>query len=155
MSSTMGPSNEERLTVPAETVAEVMASDPVAVPADCPVSEAARRMAENAIGSVVVLDGAGELLGICTDRDITVRVTAVKRGPDAPVREACTARGVVAVGPDTPVREAALIMRRYAVRRLPVVLDGRVVGVVSLGDLVMDRDPYSVLADISAADPHL
>jgi len=133
----------------------VMARSPITVPGDSPVSEAARRMAENAVGSVVVLDEGGRLLGICTDRDITVRVTAVKRGPDTTVREACTERGVVRVGPHTSIGDAATTMRRHAVRRLPVVQDGHVVGVVSLGDLAMDLDPHSVLADISAADPHL
>ncbi|MHA6779395.1 CBS domain-containing protein [Pseudonocardia saturnea] len=59
------------------------------------------------------------------------------------------------VDPRTSIGDAATIMRRQAVRRRPAVQDGRVVGVVSLGDLAVDLDPHSVPADISAAGPHL
>lgn len=140
---------------PADSVSRVMSRDPMTILAESPVSEAARRMAESGVGSLVVVDDVGTMLGICTDRDITVRVTAVKRGPHTTVREASTCRGVVEVRPNASLADAATIMRRNAVRRLPVVEDGRLVGVLSLGDLALDRDPHSVLADISAADPHL
>lgn len=138
----------------AYTVAEVMARNPITVPAASPVSEAARQMAEADVGSVVVVDDTGQVVGICTDRDITVRVTAAKRGPDTTVQEACTDRGLTAITPDTLLVDGAAVMRDKAVRRLPVLEADRLVGVVSIGDLAMDRDPDSALADISAADPN-
>jgi CBS domain-containing protein len=59
------------------------------------------------------------------------------------------------VGPDDPIERAVQLMRGAAVRRLPVAEDGHIVGVVSLGDLALERDPSSALADISAAEPNV
>ncbi|MEV4178441.1 MULTISPECIES: CBS domain-containing protein [unclassified Nonomuraea] len=134
----------------AKTVADVMTSHPATVEADQPVSVAATLMRDNDTGAIIVNDN-GRIKGIVTDRDIAVRVVADDRGPDTPVREACSP-SVEAVGPDTSIDQAVQLMRTHAVRRLPVVEDGRAVGVVSLGDLAVERDPNSALADISAAE---
>ena len=58
------------------------------------------------------------------------------------------------VGPDEDLAHAVELMREHSVRRLPVVDEGRPVGIVSLGDLAVERDPGSALADISAARPN-
>jgi CBS domain-containing protein len=100
-------------------------------------------------GDVVVLDGES-LVGILTDRDIAVRVVAEGGSADTPVRDACTADPTT-VTADTTVEQAVALMRDGAVRRLPVVEGTRPVGVVSLGDLAIEQDEDSVLADISAA----
>jgi CBS domain-containing protein len=134
----------------AKTVADVMTSHPAAVEGDQPVSVAAALMRENDTGAVIVNEN-GRMQGIVTDRDIAVRVVADDKGPQTPVREACSP-SVEAVGPDTSIDQAVQLMRSHAVRRLPVVEDGRAVGIVSLGDLAMERDPNSALADISAAE---
>ncbi|NUR85628.1 MAG: CBS domain-containing protein [Nonomuraea sp.] len=134
----------------AQTVADVMTSHPATVEGDQPVSVAASLMRDNDAGAVIVNDN-GRMKGIVTDRDITIRVVADDRGPDTPVSEACSP-SVEAVGPDTSIDQAVQIMRSHAVRRLPVVEDGRPVGIVSLGDLALERDPNSALADISAAE---
>jgi CBS domain-containing protein len=134
----------------ATTVAEIMARDPQTVQADAPVSEAARRMRDADTGDVVVLDG-DTLVGIVTDRDIVVRVVADGNGVDTPVRAACTADPTT-VTPDTRIERAVELMRDGAIRRLPVVEGSRPVGIVSLGDLAIERDEDSVLADISAAE---
>ncbi|MEU6717159.1 CBS domain-containing protein [Nonomuraea sp. NPDC046802] len=134
----------------AETVADVMTSHPATVEADQPVSVAAALMRDNDLGAVIVNDN-GRIHGIITDRDITVRVVAWDKPPQTPVREAYTP-SVEAVGPDTSIDQAVRLMRSHAVRRLPVVEDGRAVGIVSLGDLARARDPHSALADISAAE---
>ncbi|NUP04338.1 MAG: CBS domain-containing protein [Nonomuraea sp.] len=134
----------------AQTVADVMTSHPATVEGDQPVSVAASLMRDNDAGAVIVNDN-GRMKGIVTDRDITIRVVADDRGPDTPVSEACSA-SVEAVGPDTSIDQAVQIMRSHAVRRLPVVEDGRPVGIVSLGDLAVERDPNSALADISSAE---
>jgi len=71
-----------------------------------------------------------------------------------PVQAVITA-GPVAVHPDDDPAIAVALMREHAIRRLPVIDDGgQTIGVVSLGDLAMDRDEHSVLADISAAPPN-
>ncbi|MCK2219208.1 CBS domain-containing protein [Actinomadura sp. ATCC 31491] len=134
----------------ARTVADVMTRHPAAVEAEQPVSVAAALMRDNDAGAVIVNDN-GRMRGIVTDRDIAVRVVADDKGPQTPVREACSA-SVEAVGPDTSIEQAVQLMRTHAVRRLPVVEDGRAVGMVSIGDLAMERDPDSALADISAAE---
>ncbi|HEX4818324.1 MAG TPA: CBS domain-containing protein [Nonomuraea sp.] len=134
----------------AKTVADVMTSHPATIEGDQPVAAAAALMRENDAGAVIVNDN-GRLQGIITDRDITIRVVADEKGPQTPVREACSP-SVEAIGPDTSIDQAVRLMRSHAVRRLPVVEDGRAVGIVSLGDLAMERDPDSALADISAAE---
>ncbi|GAA5055416.1 CBS domain-containing protein [Thermocatellispora tengchongensis] len=134
----------------ATKVADVMTPDPATVEAGQPISAAARLMASNDAGAVIVTNN-GQVSGIVTDRDIAVRVVAQNRGPDTPVQEA-TSGDVTTVGPDTSIDQAVQLMRGQAVRRLPVVENGRAVGIVSLGDLAMERDPSSALADISAAE---
>jgi CBS domain-containing protein len=134
----------------ARTVADVMTAHPATVEGDQPVSVAAALMRDNDAGAVIVNDN-GRIQGIITDRDIAVRVVADDKAPQTPVREACSP-SVEAVGPDTSIDQAVQLMRSHAVRRLPVVEDGRAVGIVSLGDLAVERDPNSALADISAAE---
>jgi CBS domain-containing protein len=104
----------------ARMVAEVMTQDPICASADCPVSEAARRMADADVGAVLVVD-AEQVVGLCTDRDITVRVTAANRGPrDTTVREACTDREVAAISAGMSINDVAAVMREQAVHRPPV-----------------------------------
>lgn len=135
------------------TMSDVMSTDLVTVDSACSSGVAAGLMRERGIGDVLVVDGT-RLVGLVTDRDLAVRVLAEGRGPDTSVREACSAPPAV-VGPDAPVEHAVTLMREHAVRRLPVVGDdGIPVGVVSLGDLAIERDPASALADISQAPPN-
>lgn len=135
----------------AATVAEIMSRDPEAVDASMSIGEAARRMRSVDTGDVVVLDD-GRPVGILTDRDIVVRVVAEDRDGSTPVHEVCSGPDLVTVTPDTAVERAAEMMRSEAVRRLPVLDADRVVGIVSIGDLAIERDQDSALADISAAD---
>ena len=134
------------------TVEEVMTRDPRTVSADDPVTEAARIMRDDDIGDVIVLDGE-QVGGIVTDRDIVVR--GVAEGRDAQstkVSEVCTG-GVETIEPSAAIDEALSKMREADIRRLPVVEGGRAVGIISLGDLAVEREPESTLADISAAAP--
>ena len=87
--------------------------------------------------------------------DIVVRVVAEGRDPRATRIEDIASRDLTAVSPDDPVDRAVELMRERAVRRLPVVKRGKVVGIVSIGDLAVERDPGSALADISAAPPNV
>ncbi|MGV9775650.1 CBS domain-containing protein [Streptosporangium sp. NPDC003464] len=133
----------------AKTVADVMTHDPATVDAGQPVSVAARLMAAEDTGAVIVTHD-GRVRGIVTDRDIAVRVVAEDKGPDTPVREVYSG-DVVTVGPDTSIEQAVRLMRSNAIRRIPVVEDDMAVGVLSIGDLAVELDPESALADISAA----
>jgi CBS domain-containing protein len=136
----------------ARTVEEIMTRDPRTIDASGTVLDAARIMRDNDIGDVIVVDG-DQLNGIVTDRDIAVRVVAEGRDPaSTPVSEACTT-GVEAIEPNASVDDALSAMREKDIRRLPVVDGGRPVGIVSLGDLAVEREPESILADISAASP--
>lgn len=137
----------------ARSVNEVMTHDPRTVDGGDTLVEAARVMREADVGPVLVLD-EGRVAGILTDRDIVVRAIADGRDPQStPVREACSADPVT-LNPDQDVDGAVRLMREHDVRRVPVVQDGRPVGILSLGDLAVERDPESALADISAASPN-
>jgi CBS domain-containing protein len=138
----------------AAKIRDVMAPRPVAVPPTCTLAEAARQMRDGDIGDVMVQDGS-RLQGIVTDRDIVVRAVADDRAPSSvTVGEICSSE-LVTVGPDDLIDKAVELMRRAAVRRLPVVDAGQAVGVVSLGDLALARDPSSALAEISGADRNI
>lgn len=138
----------------ATTIRELMAPRPVVVPPTSTLAEVAQLMRDGDIGDVIVQDGQ-QLRGIVTDRDIVVRAVAEDKTPsEVTVGEICSV-DLVTLGPDDPVVRATQLMREHAIRRLPVTEDGRAVGVVSLGDLAIDRDARSVLAEISMADRNL
>jgi CBS domain-containing protein len=138
--------------VTADVVRQVMTAGVVAVRPDSSLVEAAQLMRTHDIGDVVVADGQS-VVGVLTDRDIVVRTVAEGIDPmTVSVGSVCTSPPVL-VAPDDSVADAVALMRRHAVRRLPVVDDGMPVGMVSLGDVAEARDPHSALADISRADP--
>lgn len=117
------------------------------------LTAAAREMRDSAIGDVVVTNGA-DVAGIVTDRDITVRGVAEQLDPNSTRLNQITSRDVITVSQYDDTVAAADLMRTYAVRRLPVIDDGRLVGLISMGDLAVEREPQSVLADISADEPN-
>jgi CBS domain-containing protein len=136
----------------ARTVEEVMTRNPRTINADDPVVEAARTMRDSDIGDVVVMEG-GQVSGIVTDRDIVVRGVADGRDAESTtVGEVCST-GIETIDPDASVDDALRLMREHDIRRLPVTKNGRPVGILSLGDLAVEREPESTLADISAASP--
>lgn len=136
----------------ADTIRDVMTENPATVDASATVEDAAKLMDEKDIGNVLVVEN-GEVQGIVTDRDIVVRVIAKGNGPDASVREACST-DVQTLSPDDSIDDAVKRMEQASIRRLPVVEDGKPVGIVSLGDLAKVKDRDSALADISAASPN-
>jgi CBS domain-containing protein len=134
------------------TVAEVMSAPARMALATDPVAHVAAIMRDEDIGFVVVIDQNGTPTGVVTDRDIVTRAVAEGSSPTQRVEELVTVEPA-SIDRDSAIDDAVALMRSYAVRRLPVVHQGSVVGVVSLGDLARSRDPGSVLADISAAPP--
>ena len=117
-------------------VRDIMTSDVAYAAPDTTLDEIAVLMRDENVGAIPVLDD-GALIGIVTDRDIVVRCIA--DGKDA---SECTAEDVISenletVEPEDDVNEAAQIMARRQIRRLPVVEDGRLVGMLSLGDIAV------------------
>ncbi|WAP61008.1 CBS domain-containing protein [Streptomyces sp. S465] len=119
---------------PPRHVRDVITRPVVSVHPDASLVEAAQLMRAQDIGEVLVADG-GKLLGVLTDRDITLRAVAEGVDPLAVTCHAVCTADPVTIGPDEEVAEAAALMRRHAVRRLPVVEAGRPLGVISLGDV--------------------
>jgi CBS domain-containing protein len=137
----------------ARTVAELMTRDPARVHEEDTVARAAQLMRQNDTGDVAVVDD-GHVVGIITDRDITIRVVAADRPISTHVGEAASEQEIVTISPGATVAQAVSLMREKAVRRLPVVERGELVGMLSLGDLAIEVDPESGLAAISAAEPN-
>ena len=135
-----------------KTVSEIMTPGPLVLGSDATAIDAARAMRDINIGSVLVVDG-DELVGIVTDRDIVLRVIAENVSPGSAMLSSISTPVDVVAAPDDPVADVVRLMRDRAVRRVPVVEGGVPVGIVSLGDLAIEQDHGSVLADISAAAP--
>ncbi|CAL9341445.1 CBS domain-containing protein [Streptomyces sp. enrichment culture] len=136
----------------AQYVRDIMTSAPATVGPHTSVAETARVMRDRDLGSVLVTDG-DRLRGVVTDRDLVVRALALGTDPEqTTVARACS-EDPVTVGPGDELDRAVRLMREHAVRRMPVVDSGKLVGVISLGDAAMERDPDSALAGISAARP--
>jgi CBS domain-containing protein len=132
-------------------VADVMTKQLVYLPADTPLDEAARAMAQADIGDVVVTDGQ-RLAGMVTDRDIVIRAVAENRLPANTTLGDVATHDIVMIEQHAAVREAADLMRERAVRRILVCdADRQLVGIVSLGDLAIRLDPTSALSDITSA----
>lgn len=138
----------------AHHVRDVMTTDLVTVEPQTSVAVVAEMMRDEDIGAVLVTDG-NQLRGLVTDRDLVVRSVAAGHNPAATtVVDACSDE-LITVGPDDDLDRAVDVMREHSVRRVPVVDQKQhAVGVVSLGDLAIERDPHSALGDISAATPH-
>ena len=133
-------------------VSDIMSARVVTIDQREPVIAAARLLKRMNLGALPVTDRSGKLVGMLTDRDIFLRCVAI--GGDA--KEMAVAdvmsRGVVTASPDSEVNDAARRMGRGQVRRLPVVDDGKLVGMLSLADMARkcDMEAAAALADISS-----
>ena len=134
----------------ASKIRDVMTPAPITLSERQTAADAARMMKECDVGDVLVCSEDGRLSGIVTDRDLVVRCLADGRDGNATLRELCTP-GVNTLEPGASIDDAVALMRSCAVRRIPVVENGDLVGIVSLGDLARERDPDSALGRISAA----
>lgn len=135
---------------------ELMTRDPRTCRPDAPVSEVARLMAELNVGCVPITDGR-RLVGVITDRDIVLR--AVTKGDCQMKASDCMTRDVVTATPEMDAHAAARLMGDHQVRRLPVVENGELVGIVALGDLatvsIHENEAGEALAGISEPSrPH-
>jgi CBS domain-containing protein len=137
----------------AQQIRDVMTSNPTALPATATAVDAAKAMRERDIGDVVVLEDS-RICGIVTDRDIVVRSLGAGRDPAQTKLGDICSRELTTIAPTDEVADAIRLMKDKAIRRLPVVENDRPVGIVSLGDLAVERDRRSALGEISAARPN-
>ena len=132
------------------TVREAMTGDPRCCDSGATVTEAANEMKQADVGAILVTE-SDVLSGIVTDRDIVVRSVAAGRAPVYTIgADVCTSDPTT-LSPDEELGDAVRRVKESNIRRLPVVEDGKPVGILSLGDLAERLDPESVLAEISAA----
>jgi CBS domain-containing protein/rhodanese-related sulfurtransferase len=141
-------------------VSEVMTRNPEGIEAARSVQDAARRMRELDVGALPVRDQDGRFVGMITDRDITVRITAEGRDPARTKVEEAMSRDFVFCEEDADVAQVARLMQERQVRRIPIVKKGagavspkELVGIISLGDLATDLQvediPARTLSEVS------
>ncbi len=115
-------------------VREIMTSDVSYVTPNSHIAKAADIMRMLDVGIVPVCDESKSPVGVVTDRDIVIR-SVIENNPDNQHVGSIMTREIVSVGPETDAHEAATLMARNQIRRLPVVENGKLVGILSLGDL--------------------
>jgi CBS domain-containing protein len=100
------------------------------------VSDVAKKMKQEDAGFIPVVENGGTLIGVITDRDIVIRCIAEGHDPRSETAEHLMSRQVTIIAPDEDIEQAAKMMEREEIRRLPVAENGRLVGVLSHGNLV-------------------
>ena len=133
---------------------DIMTQSPVKIHPEESVAVAARMLTRHNIGALPVCGSDGKICGVVTDRDLVTRCMASERPAERiRVRDVMTGR-VISAAPDMEIGAAAHLMGREQVRRLPVVENGKLCGIVSLGDLASREessiDAGDALSDISA-----
>ena len=133
----------------AKSVRDAMTEDPHSIGASAAVVEAARLMREEDVGSLPITEDEA-LVGMITDRDITMRVVAEAADPQrTSVGDICS-RDLISVAPDNDLEEALQLMARHQVRRLPVVENGRLVGIVAQADVALRENETKTGALVEA-----
>ena len=117
-------------------VRDIMTSDELATATlDTTLEEIANMMKEENVGAIPILDEDDTLAGIITDRDIVVRAIAEGQDPSSCTAEEILSEQMHTITPDAALEEAADLMARHKIRRLPVLEDGAIIGMISLGDI--------------------
>jgi CBS domain-containing protein len=141
----------------AKLVSDVMEPTPRSVFATQTLQEAAQRMRDWDVGVLPVVDDNGlELVAVVTDRDIVVRGIAAGCDPTTTLVTHVASQELVTLAPDQDLDDAVALMAHHQVRRLPVVDDGALVGIVSQADVAHNAPPEQVgetLEEISRPSP--
>ncbi|TVT28957.1 CBS domain-containing protein [Salinicoccus cyprini] len=119
-------------------VSEIMTTEVETCGPETTIQEVASKMMELDVGSIPVTEG-GNLRGIITDRDLVIRGIAAQFSLDTPVNRIISSDNITGT-PDMDVEEAANLMAQQQIRRLPIIEDNKVVGIVSLGDVAVDEE---------------
>ncbi|MFS0861356.1 CBS domain-containing protein [Fredinandcohnia sp. 179-A 10B2 NHS] len=137
-----------------ETVRDVMSTDVEYCTPKDNVYEVAVKMKDLDVGAIPILED-NNLIGMITDRDLVVRGYAEKRSGSNQVTNVMS-ENLITCSPDTSLEEASNLMAKHQIRRLPVVENGQLVGIVSLGDLatykMSDERAGEALSEISEHD---
>lgn len=137
-----------------ETVRDVMSTDVEYCTPQDNVYEVAVKMKDLGVGAIPILED-NNLIGMITDRDLVVRGYAEKRSGSNQVTNVMS-ENLITCSPDTSLEEASNLMAKHQIRRLPVVENGQLVGIVSLGDLatykMSDERAGEALSEISEHD---
>lgn len=135
-------------------VKDLMSSGVVSITPEENASLAARLLARHNVGALPVCTSEGSLRGIITDRDIVLRCIAAENQPESTLVRDIMTKNVVSVSPEDDLREASRLMASEQIRRLPVVENGHIVGMLSLGDLAktlrFDMEASKALSEISS-----
>jgi CBS domain-containing protein len=124
----------------AKSVQEAMTSNPKTVSSDQTVVDAARIMKQEDAGIIPIVDGE-KLIGVITDRDITITVVAEGKDPQSTKVNEVASRDLVTIDPQQDLDEALRLMASHQVRRLPVVEeDGKLVGILAQADVARTTD---------------
>jgi CBS domain-containing protein len=134
-------------------IADIMTAFPETLSPEDTIQKAAKLMRDHDYGSIPIIDDIGALVGIVTDRDIVVQAIAAGRGVETELSSCMTMRPD-AVPKDLPLSDALRLMEKQQIRRLPVVENGRLIGMVSLSDLaksqVSESEKSRALESVSA-----
>jgi CBS domain-containing protein len=136
-------------SVRAVQLSEIMTAGVVTASPDSSALSVARQMRDHRVGSVVIVDRAGSPLALVTDRDLALRVFAEGVDPGAAVGEHAS-RPLVCGEPEMELEEAAALMVQHRVRRLPVVDEGRLAGIVTLDDIAVRTGNLEVAQKMTA-----
>jgi len=121
------------------SIRDVMSSNPCAIDADKPVAYAAKMMKQEDVGLAPVVEG-DRLVGTLTDRDIVVRVVAEGKDPQTVTVREVASTDLITIDPQQDLDEALRLMASKQVRRLPVVEEGRLVGVLAQADIAREAE---------------
>ena len=134
-------------------IREIMSTPVVRIHPDEPVEVAARALTHYNVGAMPVCGSDGRLCGMVTDRDLVIRCMAAGKSPERTAVEQIMTTGLTVAAPNMETSAAAALMGRMQVRRLPVVENGKLCGMVSLGDLAnrkeTDAEAGKALSEIS------
>ena len=122
-----------------KSIRDVMSSNPCAIDADKPVAYAAKMMKQEDVGLAPVVEG-DRLVGTLTDRDIVLRVVAEGKDPQTVTAREVASTDLVTIDPQQDLDEALRLMASKQVRRLPVVEEGRLVGVLAQADIAREAE---------------
>ena len=121
-------------------VSEIMTRDPKTAQLDSTLEEIATLMKDEDVGAIPIVDDEDELVGIVTDRDIIVRCVADGKEASDTTVEDILSEDLTTIQPDDDVEQAARLMAEKQIRRLPVVQDGELIGMVSIGDISVKNE---------------
>jgi CBS domain-containing protein len=130
-------------------LSEIMTAGVVTTSPDAEAVAVARLMRDHRVGSVVIVDQGEAPVAMVTDRDLALRVFAEEVGADSPVADYAS-RPLICGEPEMELDEAAALMVQHRVRRLPVVAEGRLVGIVTLDDIAVRTGNLEVAQRMTA-----